>query len=235
VSAFAPIALLLLLAGANAAEPTDTSASGLVIDRTVAVVHRQPLLLSELELEARVAFIQQGAVEAASAALTEEDLARTLDYVIGQKLAYEEAERLQVFEVADPDVATALRAFVARFPNEQAYRGFLLQQEASEDQLAAILRRDLRVARFVESKVKLSARVAEEDLRSWYDAHASELGGQTYAQAREAIRARLTRDRYRTLAGRLLGELRGRAEVRLLASFARPAASEAAASTGEQP
>lgn len=192
-----------------------------VLDRIVAVVERQPLLLSELELEARVAFIRQGGAAASESPLSEEDLARTLEYVIGQRLVWDEAERLQVFEVADEETGQALASFEGRFPSKVAFRHFLSSLEASEDQLAAVLRRELRVTRFLDSKVKLLARVGEEQLRDFYRDHPEQFAGQSYAAVREAIKAHLTRERYRELTRTQLDELRTRADVRLLAPFAR--------------
>lgn len=202
------------------AEQPLTGSRWQALDRIVAVVEKQPLLLSELELEARVAFIRQGAAQEALGELSDEDLARTLGYVIGQRLAFEEAVRLQVFEVSDADIAAALRDFSGRFAHDKAYREWLLLHECSEDQLAAILRRDLRVARLLESKVKLAARTTEDEMRQFYKDHAADFAGQPYAQVREAIRSHLTRERYRELTRQLIADLRARAEVRLLAPFA---------------
>jgi hypothetical protein len=203
------------------AEQPLTGSKWRAVDRIVAVVEKQPLLLSELELEARVAFIRQGAAQEALGELSDEDLARTLDYVIGQRLAFDEAVRLQVFEVSDVDIAAAVRDFSSRFAHEKAYRDWLLLHECSEDQLAAILRRDLRVARLLESKVKLAARTTEEEIRQFYKDHAADFSDQPYAQVREGIRSHLTRERYRELTRQLIADLRARAEVRLLAPFAR--------------
>jgi hypothetical protein len=177
------------------------------------------LLLSQLDLEARVALIEQGGTRAVSAPLTDDDLARALDYAIGQRLAYAEAERLQVFSVEDDEAAELVRSFSRKLPGEAAYRELLRSQDASEAQIAAILKRNLRVARFIDSKVKLSARVSEEEVKKFWDTHTDDFAGQAFPQVSESIRGHLTRLRYEMLARQELERLRGRANVRILVSF----------------
>ncbi len=213
-------------AAAEKAPPDVAAPARQVIDRIVAILDNRPLLLSELEFEARVALIQQGGVLAATAPLSDEDLASALDWAIGQRLALAEADRLQVLDVDAADVAKALKEFQVQIAGPRRLAAFLASQEATEAQLAAVLQRDLRVSRFLDSKVKLSVRVTEEDLTRFYALHAHELGGQPYKDVREGIKNQLTRERYRTLAKKQLEDLRAKADVRIVAPFAqRPAAS----------
>lgn len=208
--------------GARSPEPGSASASNLrLVDQLVAVVEKQPIMRSEIEFEARVALISKGGIAAIDAELSDDVLASTTDYVIGQKVAFLEAERLQVFTVDDAEVFEVRHALVQRFPNELAYRQFLEKHETSEEQLLAILRRDLRVARFIDSKVKLMARVSEAELRRFYDTHAEDFAGQPYTRVREGIRAMLLRERYQDLARSQLDQLRARSDIRLVAGFAR--------------
>ena len=190
-----------------------------LVDRVVAVVNREPLLLSQLELEARVTLISQGATSAATSELTETDLASALDYAIGQRLANTEAERLQVFAADDEEVLRALASLASRFASPADFRTFLSAREASEEQLAAIVRRQLRVTRYLDSRVKVAARVSEEELKRYFQDHPADFDGQAFPQVRESIRTALVRDRYRVLAKKQLDDLRARAEVRVLARF----------------
>lgn len=231
-----PLATRLLLLALAAAPPLQAAAPPLpapstadapgarLLDRIVAVIDGQPLLLSEIEFETRIALISRGGRQAAWAPLADDDLAAGLEYVIGQRLAHAEADRLQVFAVADEEVAAALREFAAKFPNDKLFRQFFLLNEASEEQLAAVVRRNLRVARYVDSKVKLAARVSEDELKRHFRDHAADFEGRSYPDVRDGIKALLTRERYQTLAAKQFGELRSRADVRLLAPFARPTA-----------
>lgn len=223
------LVMAALLGGDPSATPgADAGASGReVVDRIAAIVDNRPLLLSELEFEARVALIQQGGVLAVSAPLSDDDLASALEWAIGQRLALSEAERLQVFDVEAADVAKALKSFEVQIAGPRRLAAFLASQEATEGQLAAVLQRDLRVQRFLESKVKLAARPTEEDVQRFFAVHAGELGGQPYDKVREGIRAQLVRERSRTMTKKQLDDLRAKAEVRIVAPFGRrPAAPD---------
>lgn len=218
----APWLVLAALCGADA--PDAGAPARQVIDRIVAIVERQPLLLSDLEFEARIALIQQGGALAVSAPLGDDDLAAALEWSIEQRLLLTEAERLRAFELDEATAARTYKSFVEKIAGPRKLEAFLASQEATESQLTAVLLRSARVARFLDSKMGLS-RVTEEELTRWYAAHASELGGQPYEKMREGIRTRLTRERYRTLVKKQLDDLRSKADVRIVAPFGkRPAA-----------
>jgi hypothetical protein len=214
-----PVPLDVPASPGTAPPSSNARAAPRVLDRLVATVEKQPLLLSELELEARVALIGAGGLSAARDPLSDEVLAEVLEYVVGQRLAYLEADRLQVFAADEEEVQRSVSAFAGRFESPTRYREFLVKHEATEGHLAAILRRDLRVARFIDSKVKLSARVPEAELRRFYFAHEKDFAKQPYAKVREGIRALLTRERTKSLARAQLEELRVRGDVRRVAPF----------------
>ncbi|HEY3447861.1 MAG TPA: hypothetical protein VGK67_16010 [Myxococcales bacterium] len=223
------LVLAALLGGDPSAGSGGAAPARQVVDRIVAILDNRPLLLSELEFEARVALIQQGGVLAASAALSDEDLASALEWAIGQRLALAEADRLQVFDVDAPDVAKELKSFEVQMAGPRKLAAFLASQEATQSQLSAVLQRGLRVQRFLDTKVKLSSRVTEEDVARYYAIHAGELGGQPYERLREGIKAQLARERSRTMTKKQLDDLRAKADVRIVAPFARqPAAPDGA-------
>src|SRR5690349_17735152 len=102
------------------AEPAPPDA-GRVIDRVVAVVEGQMISLSTLELEYAVALIAQGANPSAAVALDDRALAAGLDYVIAQRLAAREAEKLQAFAPDPAEVESALARFRGRFADYQSF------------------------------------------------------------------------------------------------------------------
>src|SRR5689334_11415794 len=76
---------------------------GRVLDRVVAAVDGRAITLSELSLEARVALVQRGGMEGATAPLDDELLSSALDVVIGQRVLLVEADRLGAFSVEEQD------------------------------------------------------------------------------------------------------------------------------------
>ncbi|MBJ6763955.1 hypothetical protein JGU66_24550 [Myxococcaceae bacterium JPH2] len=194
-----------------------------VVDRVVAVIEGQVLTLSELDFEARVALVQQGAVQAASDPLDEETLRRSLDLAISQRLLVLTADRLQAFPVEPSDVETRLVAFQARLGGPEALRRFLALHDMDREGLAVAVARMLRAERILDSRVRIKAQASETEVRQYYDSHRAEFPGEYDQAARTAIRDRLVRARYNELAARVLAEARSAAQVRRVAAFAREA------------
>src|SRR3990172_8838119 len=86
-----------------------------VLDRVVAVLDKQPLLLSELDFEARVAPVKLYGAGHADEPLSDEDLKAALAWDIGQRLALAEADRLKVFQLEEEEVARLVKDFADRF------------------------------------------------------------------------------------------------------------------------
>jgi hypothetical protein len=144
-------ALGLVLAGA-------APAGDAVREEVVAVVRgpgvAQPrvITLTRLEEEARIALVSRGGTAAATDPLDARALRAALEWVVDQTLLGDEVARLQIFEVSEQEVEAELRRFRERFASTGAYRAFLDRLELPEEEVAAVLRRGLRVDRYVESR-----------------------------------------------------------------------------------
>jgi hypothetical protein len=84
----------------------------------------------------------------------------------------------------------------------------------------AILGRQLRAERLLDSKVRLRSQVSEAEVRRHYDAH-PELHDRSYEVERPLLREKLSRDRYQSLVAQELEKARRTADVRLVAPWAR--------------
>jgi hypothetical protein len=212
-SSVVAVGLALALATAASGSP-----AGEEIERVVAVI-RSPaatepnvVTLSKVEEEARIALVSHGALLAATQPLDGAALKAGLEYLVDQTLLGEEAARLHVFEIDRADAVAELAHFRARFARPSGYEEFLARCDLSEGELEAVLRRTLRVKRYVESRVSQAAQVPEGEVTAWLDRHAGELG----ADDRQAARARLVEERTMDEVKALARDLRSRAEVRLL-------------------
>lgn len=207
--------LAILLLATLSASP----AEGRVVEQIVAVVRNptgsqpRPIMLTRLTQEARVALVGQGALEAAVAPLDEAALRAALRWLVDQLLVSDEAARLQVDEVAREDVVAAARRFREHFPAEAAYRRFLAAADLSEEDLQVALARDLKVQRYLDSRVGRSARVSDEEVARFMGGQGATLES---AGARESVRARLSAEKAQVQVRQLLGDLRARADVRVL-------------------
>lgn len=193
-----------------------------VVDRVVAVVDGQVITQSELDFEARVALIERGGASAISAPLDAAALRSALQWAIAQRLEAAEADRLHAFTVEDSELLDRLRKFEAQFQSHDEYEHFLAAEEVDEPQLAEVLARSIRAEKVLDSKVRLKARVTEEEVRTYFQAHSDQFPD-GYEKSRTAIRERLTRERYQDLVRQELTMQRAGSSVRLVAPFAREA------------
>jgi hypothetical protein len=205
---------MLLLTTLTASPP-----EGMVVERIVAVVRNpagsqaRPLTLTRLTEEARVALVAQGALEAATAPLDAAALRAALHWLVDQLLVVDEAARLQVDEVSRDEVEAAVHRFEQRFRTEADYRAFLKAADLAEQDLAVALERDLKVQRYLASRVGRGARVSDEEVSR---ALAGQGATPEAPGAREAVRSRLLAERAEAHVRQLMADLRARADVRVL-------------------
>jgi hypothetical protein len=214
--------MLPLLLAALAVAPSGAAAppgATEVIEEVVAVV-RDPsgappriITLTRLVEEARIALVSRGAVEAASRPIDRQTLRATLEWVLDQTLIADEAARLQLTEVDRESVAAELRRFRARFPDRDAYARFLASSELSEEEVAVVLARPLKVGGYLASRARRGGAVADEEVEEYVRANG--LAAQSRA-AREAVRARIAEARVDAQVRALVAEVRSRADVRIL-------------------
>lgn len=215
--------LTILLLATLSASP----AEGRVVEQIVAVVRNpagaqpRPLMLTRLTQEARVALVGQGALEAAGAPLDDAALRAALRWLVDQLLVADEAARLQVDEVSREEVLGALRRFRERFPGEAAYRRFLEAADLPEEDLQVALARDLKVQRYLDSRVGRASRVSDEEVARFLAGQGATLES---AGARESVRARLASEKAQAQVRQLLADLRARADVRVLVPALAPPA-----------
>lgn len=206
-----------LAAIALAAAPSAPSA-GRVVEEVVAVIRNPPsasprvVTLTKLVEEARIALVSRGATGAATGPLDRAALRAALDWLIDQVLVADEAERLRIDEIARDAVLGELRRFQGRFGTYEDYERFLRTSELSEDELLATLARMVRVQRYVESRVGRAARVGDDEVDRWL----GERGAAPAGPARDAARSQLAEEKARAQVKELLGDLRSRADVRIV-------------------
>jgi hypothetical protein len=214
--AMGPLVLALWLAAPPVPSP---AAGGVVIERVVAVVRNpasaapRPLTLTRLDDEARVALVGQGAAQAAFAPLDAAARRAALHWLLDQWLVADEATRLKVDEVPREEIQKALLGFRERFADEETYRRFLATTELTEGELQSILARGLRVQRFLDSRLGRGGRVSEDEVSRWLAGQGS---AAPTAAERDAARARLVSDRAQGQVKQILGDLRSRADIRVL-------------------
>ncbi|RMG11173.1 MAG: hypothetical protein D6729_18385, partial [Deltaproteobacteria bacterium] len=203
--------------GTGAPPAASEAALGTLVEEVVLVVGDAVVTRSDLELEARVVLVGNGGLEAAFGPIDVETVRSVQSWLVNQLLIHAEAERLGVFEASSEEVEQALDAFRRRFGDEATWRRFLRSQDVGEDRIAAILRRNIRVRRYLESRVKLTVQVSDEDVAAFYERERSRFGDRSLDAVREVIRGYLFKQRYEASVRKLVRDLSSWADPRVLA------------------
>lgn len=194
------LALIALAAGAQERQ---------LIDEVVAVVDAHSVTLSELAAETRIHLVEQQGPQMASAQLDRAILAASLRRLVQERVVLSEVERLKLFDLDHAEVDAALARLRARFPTARAWESFTRQVELTDDEIGAILARELRVARYLDNRLKLAAQLRDSELEEAWKASGAQ-------GDREALRRRLSKEKYERLLTELLGDLRRKAIVRIV-------------------
>ena len=181
-----------------------------LVDEVVAVVEAHSITLSELAAETRVRLVASQGAATAGAPLDRRILAASLRKTIEERVVLAEVERLKLFDLDRSEVDALLARLRARFPTEADYEAFLRSVELTDEEIGAILARELRVGRYLDNRLKLAAQLRDSELEEAVQ------GKKLSAAERELLRARLGQEKYQRLLTELLADLRKRATVRVL-------------------
>ncbi len=127
-----------------------------VIDRMMATVNRQPILLSDVNA-ARLFHL-------AAAPDGGDPIASTLDRLIERALILEEVERYQPPEPAREEIDKRIEAIRQRFGMPDAFRRALATVGLTEEQLRGVIRNDLRITTYINERFAETDAGARETL-----------------------------------------------------------------------
>jgi len=191
----------------------------ILIEALVATVNQEVITLGEVEAEARIVLVRRGGLVGAQRTVDDGLRSAVLQYLINQEVILAEARRLQLFQVSDDEITREVERVANLFVGEEAYRSFLLQSGLSESDIADIVRRDLRVSKFLRSRIRMVSRLAPQEMRVYYAEHPEEFGALSYDEARPVIEERLGRAQNEDAIREWVSDLKARAEIRVLRSF----------------
>lgn len=200
----APFALLLCLA------PPAHAAERRLLDEVVAVVDAHSITLSEVAAETRVRLVSSQGVAAGGMPLNRPILAASLRKTIEERVVLSEMQRLKLFDLEPGELESLLARFRARFASQADFESFSRMVELTDEEIGAILARELRVARYLDNRLKLAAQLRESELDE------ATRGQKLPPAEREELRRRLSQEKYQRLLAELLADLRKRATVRVL-------------------
>ena len=181
-----------------------------LVDEVVAVVDAHSITLSELAAETRIRLVAAQGPAAAVAPLDRPLLAASLRKTVEERVVLSEVERLKLFDLERSEADALTARLRARFPSAAEYEAFTRSIELTEEEITAVLARELRVARYLDNRLKLAAQLRESELQE------AVRGRKLSTADRDGLRDRLEHDKYERLLQELLASLRERATVRIL-------------------
>lgn len=181
-----------------------------LVDEVVAVVDAHSITLSELAAETRIRLVAAHGPALAYAPLDRRMLAASLRKTVEERVVLSEIERLKLFDLERSEAEALTARLRARFASGADYEAFTRALEFTEEEIGTVLARELRVARYLDNRLKLAAQLRESELAEAMH------GRKLPAAERDAFRERLEREKYERLLQELLESLRGRATVRIL-------------------
>jgi len=184
-----------------------------LLDEVVAVVEAHSITLSEVAAETRVRLVEAQGPAAAAAPLDRRILAASLRRTIEERVVLSEMQRLKLFDLESGEIDALLARLRSRFPSRAEYDAFARTVELTDDEIGGILARELRVARYLDNRLKLAAQLRESELEE------AARGKKLSAAAREQLREQLAQEKYQRMLQELLTDLRRRASVRVLDSL----------------
>ena len=181
-----------------------------LVDEVVAVVDTHSITLSELAAETRIRLAMAQGPQAAWAPLDRRVLGASLRKTVEERVVLSEIERLKLFDLDRAEVDALLARLRGRFASQQEYDAFTRSIELTEEEIAAVLARELRVARYLDNRLKLAAQLRDSELDE------ATRGRKMTVSERDLLKARLGQEKYQRLLQELLASLRERSTVRIL-------------------
>ncbi len=141
---------------------------GDVVDRVVATVNRQPILLSDWDLAMRYeAFLGQLPLP-----LPDEAARAVLDRLIDQQLLREQMSTAHLRPVRPGEIAQRvqeIRRATSGASTDVAFRLALARFGLKEEELAECVRNELEILRFVDAHLRPAVRVDRRSIEAYYN------------------------------------------------------------------
>ncbi len=199
---------------APASPQGNASGGDQLVDRIVAVVDEDPILLSDLEEVIGLGLAKKGVDETEDAFR-----ARVLEGLIDQRLRFHEVDRFGFAEAPVAEIDARVAKIRGRFASDEEFKKRLREVGLTAEELHQLVARQLAVLTYVDERLGARVFVSLDDIRAYYrDVLTPKLTaeGQTVPAletVREDIRALLKEQRLNEEIGRWTEELRREADI----------------------
>ena len=210
----APIFALLALASAAPGRPAAAEAAPRTVDRILATVDGDPILLSDLERLIGLGIVRR--TEGESDGALER---RALDRMIENRLRLHELDRFGYEQAPLEEIDRRYQRIRDRFASEAEFRAELDRLGLDDTRLRLLVARQISILAYVEERLGPRVFVGVEDIRKYFD---EELKPQLVARGeavpaiesvREEIRGVLREKRLNEEIDRWTRDLRAKADI----------------------
>jgi hypothetical protein len=177
------------------------------------------ILLSDVELRARILQAGQSKDPVALDPLPSTLLQATLNEIIGEHLIAREARRVQAASTSAADVERERRQLARAAGGQERMQALLELLSATTDELEAIARRRALVGAFLSANLEGVTIVTDSEVERAYEAEKSAFAGQERAAALAELRTRLSRRALDRTIQRWVSVLRSRTTVRVYVQY----------------
>jgi len=197
---------------------------GEVVDQVAALVEGEVITLSEVQqlVQYKGWQISEEPDERRSLYLT------VLDQIINQKLISREAQQTPGNQISQDDITQQLQAYRRRFSSQDQFQEKLASMEMTESTLRDLIRRELSVWRFIQTRFEPFIIVMPAQIQKYYDEilvpELAQTGSPLPALelVREQIREILILEKTNQEMDRWVSNMRGKAQVSILLFRATP-------------
>ncbi len=197
---------------------------GEVVDQVAALVEGEVITLSEVQqlVQYKGWQISKEPGEKRNSYLT------VLDQIIDQKLISREAQQTPGIQILEDDVDQQLQAYRRRFSSQDQFQAKLASMEMTESALRDLIRRELTVWRFVQTRFEPFIIVMPPQIQKYYDEILAPELARTgaplpaLALVREQIREILILEKTNQEMDRWVKNMRDKAQVNVLLFRATP-------------
>ena len=206
-------ALLLTLGTSLAAVCVHSVAAQEVIDRIVARVESDVILLSDVRNLQRYQLLVDG---------KQESDALALDRLIDQWIVRSEADASRFPQPSDPEIDRGLQRLRDSFDSPQEYEARKKSSGLTDVEIRSMMASQLYLSNYLDSRFRPSARIDEKQIEDFYNSalvpRANARGQQppTLDSSREAIQEALTQTAITEQANEWLKESRSRLHIEIV-------------------
>jgi len=130
-----------------------------LVDRIIAIVDRDAIMLSEAEQAKSVVFLRGGA---------DADLAEVVERLIEARLVEREVARFSDRPIPAAQIEEQLERVRARFESRVAFERTLSDSGIGEQQLAAAMSRQISISRYLERRFRALTHVTEDEVDDFF-------------------------------------------------------------------